>query len=712
MEDKMNHNYSDKVPYQKIAENILITDIHEIDDRDLDFDYPIDIADPMEQNEVSTRNSSIFINFLRDIYQNDDVKLKNFFQSKFTDYSLEYCQNPHHWMSYKHSLVLMQEVKKASNNLNPRSLIEMGKYSARYQTLGPGMDALSLILPLKKVYHDAPIYNRMFNSGQFQKTARLNGNNIIIISKYAEYINDQLIIDQDYWTLGIYLGIPRKRGIAYAEGKIDYSLYKIENLLANEYKFLDVTDYNIVIEEINGLTRKRYIVEGREHAHEIILLKEDIQDKFHHNLFSDKGNSLYATRTHEYEEFDRNELESMIRQKKAVQAMLVTRPFIKNHELVFDTGEIYNAPYTRFNITFEDRNFIATFLNAIFNFRHNAIIFKKGIDAEILAAKLEAVRANKEAIIARANEQIAQQEKNESESRLKITEIYTKKSLVELIRKGSNPVSYQPIECSKAILFCDIRDFAGITESLKPIEVVNFLNSYFNNMNEIILRWNGEIDKLIGDAIMAIFESPDDSVQAAIEMAHRLQKINVERTKHGEKILNIGIGINYGKVIMGNIGSESKLDYTIVGDSVNTASRLEELTKYYGCSIIVSHEIFNNLVNKYESRFLDMITVKGKEDPVKIFDIFDHEPEYIREAKNKMKDDFTKAFQFYKNGDFDKAILIYQEIQKKCSNSVEACFTDPATRFYIRRCKELKLKIAKGIIEPNQWFGLYQFNDK
>ena len=177
-----------------------------------------------------------------------------------------------------------------------------------------------------------------------------------------------------------------------------------------------------------------------------------------------------------------------------------------------------------------------------------------------------------------------------------------------------------------AVLFSDIRSFTTISETLSPEVIVDSLNRYFTIMVDIIYNRRGVIDKYIGDAIMAVFGAPKeygDDVQQAIyvglEMLENLKVFNENQKKKDLPEFKIGIGINYGDVTVGNIGTAQKMDYTVIGDAVNLASRLEGLTKIYRIPIIVSEEAVTCAKNYYYFREVDRVKVKGKLRPVKIY---------------------------------------------------------------------------------------------
>jgi len=180
-----------------------------------------------------------------------------------------------------------------------------------------------------------------------------------------------------------------------------------------------------------------------------------------------------------------------------------------------------------------------------------------------------------------------------------------------------------------AVLFSDIRQFTTISEKMMPDDVVNELNRYFKVMVDIIMdKHKGVVDKYIGDAIMAFFGAPkrhdDDalqSVMAGIEMIEALDGFNAGQEKAGKPPFTIGVGIHYGVVTVGNMGTDKKMDYTVIGDSVNLASRLEGLTKVYHEGLIISESVFRSrsFAGKLQCRQLDTVRVKGKEQGIRIY---------------------------------------------------------------------------------------------
>ena len=183
-----------------------------------------------------------------------------------------------------------------------------------------------------------------------------------------------------------------------------------------------------------------------------------------------------------------------------------------------------------------------------------------------------------------------------------------------------------------AILFSDIRSFTTISESMAPDDLVNSLNRYFSGQVDIIMNRNGIVDKYIGDAIMAFWGAPvkhnDDALQAvlaALDMADAVKVFNEHQKKIGKPEFHIGVGINFGVVTVGNIGSERKMDYTVIGDMVNLASRMEGLTKNYHSDVLISETLYDAIKTMPASpadlsfRLLDTVAVKGKTKGVKIY---------------------------------------------------------------------------------------------
>jgi len=185
------------------------------------------------------------------------------------------------------------------------------------------------------------------------------------------------------------------------------------------------------------------------------------------------------------------------------------------------------------------------------------------------------------------------------------------------------------------VLFSDIRGFTTMSEQTPADEVIAILNEYITEMVEIILSYNGTLDKYIGDAIMAFYNDPVEmedhalrGVLTALGMKNRLVELNRNWREQGKSELNIGIGVNTGEMIVGHMGSHRLVDYTVIGDNVNLTSRIESLTKEYGVNILISESTYEQVMDKVEIRFVDEVTVKGKKNAVKIYEVIDLKPEH------------------------------------------------------------------------------------
>jgi len=242
------------------------------------------------------------------------------------------------------------------------------------------------------------------------------------------------------------------------------------------------------------------------------------------------------------------------------------------------------------------------------------------------------------------------------------------------------------VERKMTILFSDIRDFTPLSESMTPTENFEFINSYLSQMEPVISRHHGIIDKYIGDAIMALFEKgADDALHGAIDMLERLGYYNAGRTRAGYKPIHIGIGLNTGMVMIGTVGGINRMDSTVIGDAVNLAARLEEATKTYNTPLIISHNTLYDLndPNDYHIRFLDRMRVKGKSQPLSVYEVYDNDPEELRKLKDETRGLFEQAVAYYHLKDIDRAI-------RACKQCIETCPDDLCAHIYLKRCYEFE----------------------
>jgi adenylate cyclase len=257
------------------------------------------------------------------------------------------------------------------------------------------------------------------------------------------------------------------------------------------------------------------------------------------------------------------------------------------------------------------------------------------------------------------------------------------------------------------ILFSDIRGFTSLTESLGAQGTVAFLNEYFSLMVDCIVHEEGMLDKFIGDAIMAAFGLPlahsddeDRAVRAAIAMIRECRKWSEERAQRGQPMVDMGIGLNTDTVVSGNIGSPKRMDYTLIGDGVNVSSRLESACKTYSAHILISENTFANLRGTYRIRNIDQTIVKGKSEPVGVYEVLDY---HTAETFPHMMDVigyFNEAMQHYRAGRFAKAIDQFQQALSRHPR-------DALTTTYVERCRYL-------IDRPpgDSWNGVWVMTEK
>ncbi len=221
------------------------------------------------------------------------------------------------------------------------------------------------------------------------------------------------------------------------------------------------------------------------------------------------------------------------------------------------------------------------------------------------------------------------------------------------------------------ILFSDVRDFTSISENLKPHDLTSLMNQMLTALSRQIHINRGTIDKYIGDAVMAFWNAPLDdpkhalnAVNGAVAMQHAMAKLSAELVTKGLPELNMGIGINTGESCVGNMGSEIRLSYTVMGDAVNLASRLEGLTKQYGIGIIVGERTYELTKDDYLYRPVDSVRVKGKNEAVHIYEpIADRR--YAKPDMYELQDESHRYWHSYQERRFDEMVAILQELLKK-----------------------------------------------
>lgn len=281
---------------------------------------------------------------------------------------------------------------------------------------------------------------------------------------------------------------------------------------------------------------------------------------------------------------------------------------------------------------------------------------------------------------------------------------YLAPSVISQIIENPDALTLEGQEKEITIQFSDVRSFTSLSEKLTPTQVTNLLHDYLTPMTRIITEHGGTLDKFIGDAVMAFWNAPLDienhqgkSLSAAIAQLQKLDELNeIFINKYGFTIA-VGIGIHCGSVRVGNMGSADLFDYTLIGDNVNLASRLEGLTKFYGQTLIVSQKIKDACDGAYHFQLLDKVRVKGKEEPVTIYTAYPLDQAAQRADEIEQ---YNIAHQKYLNMQFSEAQNDFL--------TLDSLGTEPQLyKIYIERCNELQSNPP----EPN-WDGVFTHKTK
>jgi class 3 adenylate cyclase len=259
------------------------------------------------------------------------------------------------------------------------------------------------------------------------------------------------------------------------------------------------------------------------------------------------------------------------------------------------------------------------------------------------------------------------------------------------------------VQREMTVLFSDIRSFTQLSEQMTPAENFRFINDYLSKMEPVVKAYHGFIDKYIGDSVMALFpNSPDDAVCGAIAMLRMVDKFNAERVERGEEPIAIGIGIHTGVLMLGTIGGKNRMDGTVISDAVNLASRVEDLTKIYGASLMITEHTYHRLfdVKEYSIRLIDKVKVKGKTQPVVVYEVLDGEAIKVRDAKLATLKIFAAAFTAYQHRNFKLAEELFIDCLAK-----NPC--DQAAKIYLARARHWQ-KLGND----TQWDGVSELGEK
>jgi adenylate cyclase len=296
----------------------------------------------------------------------------------------------------------------------------------------------------------------------------------------------------------------------------------------------------------------------------------------------------------------------------------------------------------------------------------------------------------------------------EEKSRKWITSVfgkYVSPVVIENLIKNPNKINLGGEKRNITLFFSDIRGFTSISEKLKPEDLVRLLNEYLTEMTSIIIKDQGLVDKYMGDGIMAFWGAPLDQINHAemacsssLEMIDKLGELKKKWKKEGIPSFDIGIGLNSGDAIVGNMGSYSRFDYTAMGDNVNLASRMEGLNKIYGTNIIISKNTYNIIKDKFECRKLDIVKVKGKKKSISIYELISYKDKTSKKQKDFIKH-YEKGLELYFKKKWKESIRSFQASIK--------IIDDNASKVFLTRCKEfLKNPPSKD------WDGVWEIKTK
>jgi adenylate cyclase len=289
----------------------------------------------------------------------------------------------------------------------------------------------------------------------------------------------------------------------------------------------------------------------------------------------------------------------------------------------------------------------------------------------------------------------------------KIFSHYVSPSVVDVMLKNPEKVKLGGERKSCTVLFSDIVGFTTLSEQMEPEKLVTLLNDYFTSMTNVIIQNKGLLDKYEGDAVMAVFGAPIEmennaelACTAALQMQFQLQQLHTYWQKTGRPELPTRIGINSGEMVAGNMGSETRFNYTVLGDSVNLASRLESVNKVYGTRIIIGENTYDRVQENFVTRPLDLIRVKGKNKPVRIYELLGFKDDKTSGQSNEMILEYKRGFKNYLLRDWDQAISNFEKALMLNTD-------DGPSKLYLERCREFKNNPP-----ASDWDGVYSMKTK
>ncbi len=323
------------------------------------------------------------------------------------------------------------------------------------------------------------------------------------------------------------------------------------------------------------------------------------------------------------------------------------------------------------------------------------VLLSLGLGNRINTLKAESEKAQQEKLTQERIARETQQKMAESFSRFVPRQFlnYLGKESVSDITHGD------AVSKEMTVLFTDIRGFTSLSEQRTSEEIFHFLNVYLARMEPIIQKHGGFIDKFIGDAIMALFPGPSSAaIRAAVEMIEKAEELNRTGEDPIWRSLKMGMGLHRGELMLGTVGSPDRLDTTVVGDTVNLASRLEGATKFYQTPILMSDAVYKEAQSEdgFLIREIDSVKVQGKNEPVVLFESFDADPEDVKARKKALLEQHLTALYKFKARDFSDALRDFRELLNHSPD-------DRVARIYVERCENFMESPP-----PDDWRGVSQ----
>ncbi|MCF8092808.1 MAG: adenylate/guanylate cyclase domain-containing protein [Desulfotignum sp.] len=282
---------------------------------------------------------------------------------------------------------------------------------------------------------------------------------------------------------------------------------------------------------------------------------------------------------------------------------------------------------------------------------------------------------------------------------------YLSPEVIDILVKEPEQLRLGGEEKELTVIMADIRDFTSLSENLAPGELTTLLNLYLGELTDVILDNGGTLDKYMGDAIMAFFgapldddQHPEKACQAAIQMCERLDEKRKEWIDQGLPDLRFGVGLSSGPMVVGNLGSNRRFDYSVIGDNVNLAARLEGLSKVYGIEVIISEQTRNRLDDSFVCRELDMVQVKGRQAPVRIFELLGRGASTA--DAHAYVENFEQGLLCYRQQSFETAINLFEK-------TLLLKPADRPSQLFIQRCQHLMAKPKN-----ENWDGTWTFTQK